>query len=62
VAHGLQRNGHNAVHVREYGPQAAEDQEIFIWAATEDRVLLSADTDFGNITRWRKKPGKRIGT
>lgn len=37
VAEVLQQVGHDAVHVREYGLQAALDLEIFGWAAEESR-------------------------
>jgi predicted nuclease of predicted toxin-antitoxin system len=49
VADKLREAGHEALHVRELGMQASTDEEIFELAGSEDRVLVSADTDFGTI-------------
>jgi predicted nuclease of predicted toxin-antitoxin system len=51
----LQRRGHDAKHVRDYGLANAEDPVIFELAAKEDRVLVSADTDFGVILALRRE-------
>ena len=58
VAEGLKRAGFDAVHVRDFGLQSADDEVIFKKASEDDRVILSADTDFATILALRseKKP------
>jgi len=55
VAESLRQAGHDALHIRDYGLQKAQDEEIFSFAETEKRILISADTDFGAILAlWKK--------
>ena len=53
LAEGLHQAGHDACHVRDHGLQTATDEVIFNFAAEEDRILISADTDFSAMLALR---------
>jgi predicted nuclease of predicted toxin-antitoxin system len=53
VAVALCRTGHDAAHVRDKGIRDADDETVFACAAREGRILISADTDFGQILAHR---------
>jgi predicted nuclease of predicted toxin-antitoxin system len=50
----LRVEGHDAAHVRDYDLQTADDTVILDRAARENRVLVSADTDFGTLLAARR--------
>ena len=58
VAAGLRRAGHDAIHVRQRSLEKADDEVILDLTCAEDRILISADTDFGAIlaARVARKP------
>ena len=60
VAVELNQAGHDAVHVRELGMQAASDEEIFDHAHAESRIVVSADTDFGTLLAARKQTSPSV--
>lgn len=49
LAKKLQEAGYDALHVRDIGLASATDDEIFTYALRENRIIVSADTDFGTI-------------
>ena len=49
VAVRLIAEGHDVVHVADVGKLAATDAEILRFAAEEERVVVSSDTDFGSL-------------
>jgi predicted nuclease of predicted toxin-antitoxin system len=58
LAKQLEEAGHDAAHVRDYDMQAATDEQILVRAQQEERVVVSADTDFGTLlaTRHERAP------
>ena len=54
VAERLRNAGFDSTHVRDYGLQKTDDEIIFDRVAAEDRVVVSADTDFGTILAERQ--------
>jgi predicted nuclease of predicted toxin-antitoxin system len=49
LASRMRDAGHDCVHVYEIGLDGRADEETMALAAREDRILISADTDFGEL-------------
>ena len=55
VAKLLRTAGHDAIHVRDRGMGEEEDEHVLEPAAAEERVIVSADTDFGALLVLRQQ-------
>src|SRR3990172_7725837 len=55
VAEGLRNAGYDTIHVREIGLHDASDLIIFSNAEESDRIVVSADTDFGTLLALRQQ-------
>jgi predicted nuclease of predicted toxin-antitoxin system len=55
VARKLRDSGYDAVHVRDRGMMDARDNEIVALAERENRIIISADTDFGTLLTLRRQ-------
>jgi predicted nuclease of predicted toxin-antitoxin system len=49
LAELLTKSGHDAVHVRDLDASGAADMDVMTLAARGDRIIVSADTDFGAL-------------
>ncbi len=49
IAEGLNKTGHDAVHVRDIGMASSTDIVIMNHALHDNRIIVSADTDFGTL-------------
>ena len=55
VSESLNKLGIDSAHVRDFRMQDATDIEIFSFAYKKERIIITADTDFGFLlSRWNK--------
>jgi uncharacterized protein with PIN domain len=55
MAELLRAAGHNCAHVYELGLGGQPDEQVMALADRENRILVSADTDFGELSRQRTR-------
>lgn len=60
LAEGLKAAGHDVVHLRDLGMQAAPDPAVLQRAQVDERVLVSADTDFGGLLSRSRATGPSV--
>jgi predicted nuclease of predicted toxin-antitoxin system len=60
VAELLRAGGHDAIHVSQRGLLGAPDTDVMHTARSEDRILISVDTDFGELLALGQHPGPSV--
>jgi predicted nuclease of predicted toxin-antitoxin system len=55
LAERLGDAGHDVAHVRDHGLASASDAEVFAHATETDRIVVSADTNFGALVALRRE-------
>ena len=55
VSAALSEAGHDCIHVRDRNLQSAPDEKVFALAEKEERIIVSADTDFGALLALRQQ-------
>ena len=60
LAERLKAAGHDAVHLRDLGMQAAPDPAVLQRAQVDERILVSADTDFGSLLSRSRATGPSV--
>jgi predicted nuclease of predicted toxin-antitoxin system len=55
VSATLSKAGHDCVHVRDRNLESAPDERVFGLAEREERIIVSADTDFGALLALRRQ-------
>ena len=61
VAVALQAAGHDVRHVGDHGLLTASDDEIFDWAAENNDVIITADSDFAMLLATRRTSTPSVG-
>ena len=60
IAQQLQDAGHDAVHVTAVGLDDTDDHVILAWAASERRVVVTADADFSEMVALAEAEGPSV--
>ncbi len=60
VAEVLRGDGHDAIHVGEVMPLDSADKTILDYAERDRRVIVAADTDFGELLARRGSPAPSV--
>jgi predicted nuclease of predicted toxin-antitoxin system len=60
VSEALRAAGYDAIHVREYALQAADDDVILARAASEGRTVVSIDRDFATLLALGRAKGPSL--
>jgi predicted nuclease of predicted toxin-antitoxin system len=55
IAAALHQAGYQTCHVIDVGLGSATDEQILAWAADNDRVIISSDTDFSAILAHQRR-------